>query len=140
MNGMAALNQYRQVVNQGGIIDASPHQLILMLMDGAMGRISTAKGCLQRGEVARKGELISGAISIIEGLRGSLNHEAGGEIARNLDNLYEYMTRQLVRANLDNGAAPLDEVTALLREVKEAWIAIPAEPRTSHARRASELA
>ena len=132
MNGIAALNQYRQIDNQGGVTDASPHRLILMLLDGAMGRLSTAKGCLQRGEVAEKGALISGSISIIDGLRASLDHESGGDIASNLDGLYEYMSGRLLVANLHNEEAPLDEVIVLLREIREAWVAIPEDQRDAH--------
>jgi flagellar protein FliS len=77
MNGniRGALNQYSQVAVQSGISAGSPHRLIQMLMDGALERIATAKGHMERGEVAAKGEQISWAISIVEGLRVSLDHK-----------------------------------------------------------------
>jgi len=120
-----AMKQYSQVAVQSDAHFASPHRLIQMLMDGALQRIAAAKGDMQRGNIAQKGTHISWAISIIEGLRASLNMEAGGEIARNLDNLYEYMCWQLLQANLKNAPELLDEVASLLREIKSAWDAIP---------------
>ena len=59
--------------------------------------------------------------AIVAGLRGSLNFEAGGEIATNLDALYEYLERRLLQANLEADAGMLDEAATLLRQVKEGW-------------------
>jgi flagellar protein FliS len=79
---------------------------------------------MQHGQVAAKGELISKAIGIIGGLREGLNLQSGGEIAANLDRLYEYMIARLVEANLSNDVALIDEVAGLLRNVKSGWDAI----------------
>jgi flagellar protein FliS len=87
-----------------------------------------------RGDL-QKGGLISQAISIIDGLRNSLDMEAGKEIAVNLDNLYEYCERRLLKANIDNDPAILDEVSSLLHEVKSAWDAIPHSDRKVRADR-----
>lgn len=128
-NNQGALSQYRQVGVQGGIANASPHRLIQMLMEGALDKIHTAKGHMERGEIAEKGKQISWAISIVEGLSASLNHEEGGEIARNLFDLYDYMTRRLLEANLQNKTEYLDEVSNLLLQIKSGWDAIPEEYR-----------
>jgi len=122
------VNQYSQVNSYTGVTDADPHQLIQMLLDGAMKKIALAKGIIDRGEVAHKGELIGQAISIIDGLRASLNLDAG-ELAANLDDLYEYMGRRLLQANLKNDSGILDEVSSLLREIKTAWESISLEVR-----------
>ena len=119
------LNQYRQVGTQSGVASASPHRLIQMLMEGALEKINLAKGYMQRGETALKGSHISWAISIIDGLRMSLDKEAGGEIAQNLDDLYDYMGRRLAEANLDNNEDILNEVSGLIVEIKSAWDAVP---------------
>lgn len=124
-NKDSMLNQYRQVGTQSGVASASPHRLIQMLMEGALEKINLAKGYMQRGETALKGSHISWAISIIDGLRMSLDKEAGGEIAQNLDDLYDYMGRRLAEANLDNNEAMLDEVAGLLLEIKSAWDTVP---------------
>lgn len=119
-----ALGQYNKMAVQAGIETASPHRLIQMLMDGALEKVARAKGCMQRGEIRAKGQQIGWAISIIEGLKASLNKAEGGEIARNLEDLYIYMQRRLMDASRDNDTAVLDEVVGLIRQIKEAWDAI----------------
>lgn len=121
----SAVHHYNEVGVQSGVVYASPHRLIQMLMDGALDKIALAKGYMVRKETALKGSHISWAISIVDGLRQSLDMKAGGDIARNLDDLYDYMMRRLMQGNLTNDPRMLDEVAALLREVKSAWDAIP---------------
>lgn len=124
MNAMAALKQYQTVNTQAQVADASPHRLIQMLMEGGLSRLAQAKGAMLHGQAAQKGELISKAIGIIGGLREGLDLQRGGEVAANLDRLYEYMVARLVEANVTNDAAILDEVAGLLRNVKSGWDAI----------------
>lgn len=124
---VGAVKQYKQVGAHSGVEAASPHRLIQMLLEGALEKINLAKGYMERNDVALKGSHISWAISIIDGLRMSLDKEAGGEIAENLDALYDYMGRRLAEANLDNNVAMLDEVADLILEIKSAWDAIPEE-------------
>ncbi|WJN57662.1 MULTISPECIES: flagellar export chaperone FliS [unclassified Pseudomonas] len=124
MNAMAALRQYQTVNTQAQVSDASPHRLIQMLMEGGLSRLAQAKGVMMHGQHAAKGELISKAIGIIGGLRESLDLQQGGEIAANLDRLYEYMVSRLVEANIGNDVAIIDEVAELLRNVKSGWDAI----------------
>ncbi|MFZ6732525.1 flagellar export chaperone FliS [Undibacterium sp. Ji42W] len=118
-------NAYAKVGIETGVIAASPHKLIVMLFEGAIVAISNASQHLSNGEIASKGQSISKAIAIIEnGLRASLDKKAGGEIANNLDALYEYMSARLIRANLDNNDDMLNEVKNLLRDLKSSWEAI----------------
>ena len=119
-----ALRQYRSVGVSSGVEGATPHRLVQMLLEGALARITAAHGCMARGELGCKGENVSMAIAILDGLRGSLDMEAGGEIATNLDALYEYMARRLFEANRLNKTEILDEVRALLHQIKDAWDAI----------------
>jgi flagellar protein FliS len=119
-----AMTQYRQVETHSEIADASPHRLVQMMLDGALARVTAARGALTAGETARKGELIGKAIGLIEGLRSSLDASRGGEIAANLAALYDYSSRRLLEANLKNDAAILDEVAHLLREVSTGWSAL----------------
>ncbi len=121
MNAMAALKQYQAVNTHVQAVDASPHRLIQMLMEGGLTRIAQARGAMERQQTAMKGELIGKAIGIIGGLRAGLNLEQGGEVAANLDRLYEYMANRLLEANVQNDMAPLDEVAGLLRNVKSGW-------------------
>jgi len=118
---MLAMKQYQQVGVQAQVTEASPHRLIQMLMQGGLDRIYQAKGAIEFGRIAEKGELIGKGIGIIGGLREALNHEVNGELSANLDRLYEYMIRRLTDANRNNDAAALAEVASLLLEVKTGW-------------------
>ncbi len=124
MNAMTAMRQYQSVNTQAKAVDASPHRLIQMLMEGGLSRLAQARGAMDRGQVAMKGELIGKAIAIVGGLREGLDLEKGGEVAANLDRLYEYMITRLFEANLHNTVAPLEEVAVLLRNIKSGWDAI----------------
>ncbi|MBB61520.1 flagellar export chaperone FliS [Stutzerimonas balearica] len=121
MNAMLAMKQYQRVGVQAQVTEANPHRLIQLLMQGGLDRIYQAKGALEFGRVAEKGELIGKSIAIIGGLREALDHEVGGDLATNLDRLYDYMIRRLSEANRRNDVAPLEEVAGLLREIKSAW-------------------
>ena len=124
-NAQNALNQYKKVGVHSGVESASPHRLIQRMFEGALEKIQTAKIHIANNEIAGKGDQISWAISIIDGLRVSLDKTAGGEIAENLDMLYEYMSRRLLEANLHTDVTMLDEVTGLITEIKSAWDVIP---------------
>lgn len=125
MNAVSAIKQYQQVSVDSAVMGASPHRLVQMLMEGALEQIAVAKTGLKRNEVALKSRGIGRAIDIIGGLQGSLNKEAGGEIAENLDNLYDYMVRRLFSANAQNDESILDEVTNLMLEIKMGWDGMP---------------
>jgi flagellar protein FliS len=130
-NIQTVLNEYKQVGVQNNVTDASPHRLVQMLMEGALDRISSAKGHMQRNRFTEKSRFISSAISIIDGLRSSLDFEKGGEIAENLDALYDYMNRRLLEANVNNNIEYLDEVHGLMCEIKIGWDGIAAEANKS---------
>ncbi|MCC5866893.1 MAG: flagellar export chaperone FliS [Gammaproteobacteria bacterium] len=116
-----AITQYEQVGVAAQVSGASPHQMIQMMLDGAVARVAAARGAIEAGETARKGELIGKAIGLVEGLRVSLDTAGGGEIAENLLALYDYMGRRLLAANLHNDIGILDEVASLLRELQTGW-------------------
>ncbi len=120
-----AVNAYAQVGVETGAMSASPHQLIVMLYDGARAAIARAKFHFAAGDTHAKGNAISKSMDIIDnGLRAVLDHDAGGEIAADLERLYEYMSRQLMLANLHNDVALLDQVDALLQDLSSAWAQI----------------
>ncbi|HKU15521.1 MAG TPA: flagellar export chaperone FliS [Steroidobacteraceae bacterium] len=129
MSHAAKLAAYSSAQAHGGVAAADPHRLIVMLMDGALERISTARGCMTRGETADKARLLNRAVSIIGELRSSLDPKSGGQIAANLGELYDYMCRRLLLANTENQAAMLDEVSKLLGDIRAAWVGIPSEVR-----------
>ena len=85
----AKLGAYQSVSAHGGVASDDPHRLVLMLMDGALDRMALARGFLERGEIARKSQVLHSCITIITELRGSLNLAQGGALAHNLSDLYE---------------------------------------------------
>jgi flagellar secretion chaperone FliS len=135
-----ALSKYTQSSLQADVSCAGPHRLIQMLLEGALEKIAIANGHLARGQIQAKGQHIGWAISIISGLRASLDMNAGGDIAHNLNDLYDYMVRRLLHGNLNNDAAALEEVIGLLRQVKSAWDAIPEDVQRAHAQAKSGAA
>ena len=125
MNAVSAMKQYQQVSVHSGIMDASPHRLVQMLMEGVLEKIALAKGSMANKEIASKGENISKAIGIIGGLKSSLNTEEGGTLAENLSHLYDYMANRLVVASLRDDESILDEIASLMVEIKMGWDGIP---------------
>lgn len=123
------LAAYQSAAAHGGVAASDPHRLIVMLLDGAVERVATARGCMQRSETSEKARLINRAMSIIGELRNSLDLRNGGQIAANLAELYDYMCRRLLLATTENKVELLDEVGALLREIRSAWVAIAPEGR-----------
>ena len=125
----SALNQYGKVAAETEVAYASPHRLVQMLMEGALDKVATAKGQINRNDLEGKSRHITWAISIVNGLRSSLDLDTGGDIAVNLDDLYTYMVRRLIDANANNDTAALDEISGLMLEIKGAWDAMPEEIR-----------
>jgi len=119
--GLSGTSAYTSMSATTGVENADPHRLIQMLIDGAIEKINRAKFFLNNKKTAEKGQHISWAISIIGGLRGSLDMDKGGEIARNLDALYDYCCAELLTANLENDESKLDSVLNVMKEIKEAW-------------------
>ena len=111
-------------VHVGNAGEASPHRLIQMLMEGLLARINSAKGAIQHQDYEAKSLYISKAIGIVGGLNEAIDLDKGGEIAANLHQLYNYMTNRLLQASKENSLEMLDEVSSLMRDVKEAWDAI----------------
>lgn len=121
-NARNAISAYRKVGVDAAIEVADPYRLILLLFAGAQAAIGNARAAMQQQQIAAKGEAISKAIDIIgNGLKISLDLEKGGEIAERLDALYDYLVLRLLRANLDNDLAALEEVASLLEEIHSAW-------------------
>jgi flagellar protein FliS len=116
---------YAKVGLETGVESASPHKLIIMLYDGALVSILSAITNMKAGNIPAKGAAISKAINIVDnGLRAALDKKAGGEIAENLDALYEYISARLLKANLTNDPSILEEAHALLADLRGAWNAI----------------
>jgi flagellar protein FliS len=127
-----AANAYAKVGLESGIVAASPHQLIVLLYEGAELAVRMAIRHIQDGDLKQKAVAISKAGSIIhEGLRAALDTRQGGDLALQLDALYDYMNKRLMLAHVSNQTAPLEEVLGLLRELHQAWLQIGAAARAA---------
>lgn len=117
-----AISTYQRVGIETGVESADPHKLILMLFEGTQEALAKTRMHMQRNEIAEKGQMISKAITIIdEGLSACLDMKAGGDLAIKLQALYNYMTHQLLVANIQNNIEILEEVNKLLSELYSAW-------------------
>lgn len=121
MNKQAALKSYNHVQVNAGVESASSHRLIEMMFEGLLARLAQAKGAMQQKDMELKGQKISSAISIVLGLKDSLDVEKGGEVAANLDALYDYIQRTLWQANIKNDQSLIDECGRLVSQVSSAW-------------------
>ena len=121
--------QYRKVGVSTRVVDADPHKLVAMLLEGANERMRRAEAFLAQGNQAMKGKAIGEACAIVGHLNGSLDHEAGGEIAGNLSALYDFVIQRLTEANLNNDANALRESLSVMSDIEAAWNAIPGEQR-----------
>lgn len=116
---------YSQVSVETRLSGATPHQLVAMLFDGYMEALAQARGAMVEGRLAEKGAALGRAVRIVEeGLRAGLDLNAGGPLARDLDELYRYLCSRLTMANLRNDLAALDECRRLVLPLQEAWAGI----------------
>lgn len=117
----AYMNGYSRYQNTQ-VTTASPEQILIMLYDGAIRFVRQAMENVEKGNRAVKIEAIGRAVAIITEFRNTLDHEVGGEIAANLDSLYEFMLRELLGANLRNDLGRLQTVEGLLCDLRETWM------------------
>ena len=103
------------------IESADPIQLVRLLYQGATASVREARSHLAAGEIMARSQAISKAHAILTELFMSLDRERGGELSQRLAQLYDYMQRRLLAANIEQSATPLAEVETLLRTVLEGW-------------------
>ena len=128
----ASIKKYRNA-NADNVADADPHQLISIIFKHILANVAIANGAIARNETENKGKCLTKAIALVGELQDSLDMEQGGEISSGLFDLYDYIVRCLVQANLNNDCEKLEEVKALITEIKEGWDAIPTEKRVKPA-------
>ena len=128
-----AISRYRQVRTEGAVEDANPHRLIAMLFEGALSRITLAAAHMRRNEFEAKGAQITSALEIVGALRASLDMNVPGGLPQRLDALYDYVSRRMLHANIENDPKVLDEVGGLLRVIADAWAQVAPPARVAGA-------
>lgn len=100
---------------------ASPHKLIALLFDAALENLAIVKGSMQRKEIKQKVDGVRKVIEIVNELQASLDLDKGGQVARNLDDLYTFCTNRLALANATNDVEKIDEVFRVIAELQQGW-------------------
>lgn len=118
---MNKTQHYQSVGVQTSIMDADSHRLIQLLYQGALDAMAQAKGAIERDDIETRNNCLNKAVQIVGGLRSFLDKEKGGDVAGNLERLYEYVEVTLFEANMNNDSAQIDHCAGLIREVKAGW-------------------
>lgn len=123
MQNMA--QQYAQNYVETSVSEATPHKLVDMLYEGLLKNLTLSKVFIEQKNYTKKAEHISKALAILNSLRVGIDFDRGGEIAQNLYGLYDFAYRQLFRASASNDHALIDEVSELIKPLREAWNELP---------------
>ena len=113
------------LMSQASVADGA--ELIQMLFDGLVNSIAEARGHIEHGAILEKGKSITRACRIVLGLQGVLDFQKGGDLALNLNELYNYFTRRLIYANARSDIGALNEVLGLTSEIRAAWLEVPVQ-------------
>ncbi len=127
------LAAYQSISAYGAVASTDPHGLVLTMMDAVIERLHTARACVQRTDSVRAAQLLHSSVILLAELRGSLDLEKGRPLAQNLSDLYDYIMRRLIHANLNSDAGAVAESLALLGEIRGAWAAIGPQVRQAPA-------
>ncbi|NIB43224.1 flagellar export chaperone FliS [Pseudomaricurvus alkylphenolicus] len=112
---------YRQIDLKAKVYSASPHQLIALMYEGVLTSLAEARQAMESNQLSAKGQHITKAITILSGLRESLDLSIESDFPHNLDNLYDYMQRRLLQASTEMDVSMIEEVSELLLVVKSGW-------------------
>lgn len=123
----AAAKQYQSINNTSEVLDADPHRLIQLLMEASLTRLFQAKLAIENGDMVSKANLLGRVWDILSTLQGSLDTKQGGEVAENLEKMYDYMSQRLLDASAENNPEMIDEVIKLMVTLKEGWDGIREE-------------
>ena len=129
-----AASAYQRINVETAVHTMDQHQIVNLLFDGVLGSLASARGALARGDIPAKCAAVSKALKIIEeGLRTGLDTVDGGELASNLEALYDYATLRLILANARNDDSIFQEVQRLIEPIAQSWKAIKSQPASSGA-------
>ncbi|MCL1140447.1 flagellar export chaperone FliS [Shewanella pneumatophori] len=121
LNEHDPFNAYKQTSINARAAAANPHEMVRMLLDGLLEEIQRAAGFMQRKSFEEKGQSINKCLNIVHGLDSMLDLENGGEVATKLNQLYDYCSRQLVIASVENSTTALIPITKVITDVRSGW-------------------
>ncbi|EHQ58607.1 flagellar biosynthetic protein FliS [gamma proteobacterium HIMB55] len=122
--GIKAFTEYQQTNAATAVMDASPHQLTQLLLKAAMDKLSVAVGAVERNDIQLRVASIARAIDIVIELKSTLDVEKGGDVAAELDRLYQFVLDQLLDANLQSDTSKLQAAREIIGTIHEAWVQI----------------
>ena len=131
---------WKQAYLETRILSADPTELISILYEAALESVAAAREHLKRGEIRERSNAVTKAVSIVTELSSSLDHTRGGEVSRNLADLYHYISGRLFEANLKQTDGPLAEAQKLLHQLAEGWRAVREQAATVDANSAARTA
>ena len=114
---MSKHNLYRQTA----VTTASKEQVLIMLYEGAIKHLKRASDCCQKNDLAGKGVSVGKAHDIINELANTLDFQLGGEIAKNLERLYSFITDQIASGNMNNDHTKFDSARKLMETLLDGW-------------------
>jgi flagellar protein FliS len=124
MSPQAGLQSY----HTNDISTSTQGQLILMLYDGALQAVNQAIQCMSRKEIAEQSRHILKAQDIINELSSALDMKQGGEVAKTLNQLYQFVLNQLIQANITSDTLYLESIIKVLTPLRDAWSRITETP------------
>ena len=122
--GQKAFQAYKETGTSTAVMDATPHQLTALLFKAVLDKLAIAEGAISRGDVPARCDAISKATNIVIELKSTLDLENGGDVASELDRLYEFSINELLDANSQKSIEKIRSVRAVISQINEAWIQI----------------
>lgn len=119
------LKAYKKVNIDSGILESNPHQIIVMMFDGALQSLSISKGAIERKDFELKSQSITKFVNIISALRAALDFDVEPEISQRFDDLYAYCIDRALEASLALNIEMVTEVNGLLKPLRDAWAEMP---------------
>lgn len=121
LNEHDPFNAYKQTTLNARAAAATPHEMVRMLLDGLLEEIDRTGGFMQRRSFEDKGRSVNKCLNIVHGLDSMLDLDNGGEVATSLNRLYDYCSRQLVTASVENDPEALVPIIKVIKDVREGW-------------------
>ncbi|WP_286271725.1 flagellar export chaperone FliS [Thalassotalea hakodatensis] len=123
------LSAYKQVDINSNILASDPHQIILLMFDGLLKGIATARGAIERKDYELKAQSLTKSINILDALIQSLDFDSQPEISKNFEVMYSYCIDCLMEASTSLNVAKLDEVVDMIKPVRSAWSEMPEDAK-----------